>query len=135
MERRIHWNETSDSEWVLLETLCAVLYEDKLVPFQTCAAWDSGFFRHCQVLHTCDNYTTEQFCKPTELLTMPSPVVNPFLWWSVSGLRLNIACSTSQLRSTSQTKVFQVTPSASFQHGYNFITRRARHLFWDTMHE
>ena len=89
LERRITWNDTFDSERVLLETLCAVHYEEKLVPFHSCAAWDPGFnkvfFRHCQVLHTCDNYSTKQFCKPTELLTMPSPVVNFFLWWSMSG--------------------------------------------------
>ena len=88
----------SDSEWVLLETLCAVHYEEKLVPFQTCAAWNSCFnkvfFWHCQVLHRCNNYTTKQFCKPTELLTMPFPVVNLFLWLSMSGLWLSIACST-----------------------------------------
>ena len=33
----------SNLEWALLETLCVLFYKEKLVPFQMCAAWDSGF--------------------------------------------------------------------------------------------
>ena len=107
----------------------AVLYEDKLVTFRTCAAWASGFnrvfFRHHQVQHATIYVPQNKCCKATELLTMPSPKVNLSLWWSMRYLTERCLFDITALQDVLNRSVSSY-PILQLLHGCNFATRTSR---------